>query len=155
MAISVLVGILTGVLSAIVVSVSSNIYRYLVLPWFQTKVYQGVLLAGRWSGFAEIGNIRWDMVLDISQRGSKVFGSLLAKSDSTEAKKNETDMTFSGNIYDGYMIINCLSKDPREISFGSMILRIRNKKMTGYQIFRDLSESKYDVFKSKVEFIYT
>lgn len=51
------------------------------------------------------------------------------------------------------MIINCLSKDPREISFGSMILRIRNKRMTGYQIFKDLSESKYDVFKSKVEFI--
>lgn len=46
MAISVLVGILTGILSAIVVSVSSNIYKYLLLSWFQTKVYQGVLLAG-------------------------------------------------------------------------------------------------------------
>ncbi len=151
----VLAGILTGVLSSIVVSVSSNIYQYMVLPWFQAKVYQGVLLAGRWSGFAEIGSIRWDMVLDISQKGSKVFGSLFAKSDSAEAKKNETNMTFSGNIYDGYMIINCLSKDPREISFGAMILRIRNKKMTGYQIFRDLSESENDVFKSRVEFIYT
>ena len=35
-----------------------------------------------------------------------------------------------------------------------MILRIKNKRMTGRQIFRDLSESKYDVFGSNVEFEY-
>lgn len=42
MAISVPVGILTGTLSAIAISLNSNIYKYLEIPWFQTKVYQSV-----------------------------------------------------------------------------------------------------------------
>lgn len=63
-------------------------------------------------------------------------------------------MIFTGNIYDGYLIITCDSVDSRDISFGAMILRIKNRKMTAQQIFRDLSESVHDVFRSKVEFTY-
>lgn len=54
-------------------------------------------------------------------RVSKVFGCMLAKSDSIGAKKNETDITFSDNIYDEYIIINYLSKDSHEILFDYMI----------------------------------
>ena len=125
-----------------------------IFPWFQVKVYKGVLLEGCWNGFMQIGAVKWDMKLVIKQKGSKVSGELTAKSNNPDAKKKETDMTFEGNIYDGYLIISCVAKDPRDISFGAMILRIKNKRMTGRQIFRDLSESKYDVFGSNVEFEY-
>lgn len=152
--ISVFVGIFTGVISAILVAFSNNIYKTIVLPWFQSKVYRGVLLEGKWEGYMEIDSIKWDMGLVIKQKGNKVSGTLTAKSIDSNAKKKETDMIFEGNIYDGYLIINCTSTDSHDISFGAMILKIKNKKMTGQQIFRDLSESKYDVFRSKVEFTY-
>lgn len=153
-AISVSIGVLTGVISSVLVALFNNIYNSIILPWFQRKVYRGVLLEGLWRGYMQIDTIKWDMVLTIRQKGNKVSGDLRAKSEDPKAKKKETDMNFEGNIYDGYLIINCTSKDPHDISFGAMILKIKNKMMTGQQIFRDLSESKYDVFRSKVEFIY-
>lgn len=151
-AISIFIGVLTGVLSAILIAFSNNIYKSIVLPWFQSKVYQGVLIEGHWKGYMQINSVKWDMSLSIKQKGNRVSGILLAKSTDPNAKKKETDMSFEGNIYDGYLIITCTSTDPHDISFGSMILKIKNNKMTGQQIFRDLSDSKYDVFRSKVEF---
>ena len=126
----------------------------IILPWFQSKVYRGVLLAGTWKGFMQINSVQWEMTLVINQKGNRVDGKLKAKSDNPDAKKKETDMTFNGNIYDGYLMITCISDDPHDISFGSMILKIKNQKMSGQQIFRDLSESQHDVFRSKVEFDY-
>lgn len=151
---SILIGVLTGVISAILIAFFNNIYKSLILPWFQKEVYQGVLLEGKWCGSMKIGSVEWAMTLTIKQRGNKVAGSLTAKSSDPNAKKKETDMFFDGSIYDGYLIISCTSKDPHDISFGAMILKIKNRKMTGQQIFRDLSESKYDVFRSNVEFEY-
>ena len=151
---SILIGVLTGILSAMVVAVISNIYKYMVLPWFQTKVYQGVSLEGKWNGSMQMGDVKWGMGLVVKQKGSKVSGSLTAKSEDPKAKKKETEMSFEGNIYNGYLIISCIATDPHDISFGAMILKVKNKKMTGRQIFRDLSESKYDVFGSNVEFEY-
>lgn len=152
--VSIIIGVFTGVLSAMIIGATNIIYKNMILPWFQVKVYKGVLLEGCWNGFMQIGAVKWDMKLVIKQKGSKVSGELTAKSNNPDAQKKETDMTFEGNIYDGYLIISCVAKDPRDISFGAMILRIKNKRMTGRQIFRDLSESKYDVFGSNVEFEY-
>lgn len=152
--ISIIIGVLTGVVSAILIALFNNIYHSIILPWFQSKVYRGVLLQGKWKGHMEINPVKWDMSLVIEQKGNKVRGTLVAKSDDPKAKKKETDMYFNGEIYEGYLIINCTAKDPHDISFGAMILKIKNKKMTGQQIFRDLSESKCDVFRSKVEFEY-
>ena len=151
---SIIIGVFTGVLSAMIIGATNIIYKNMILPWFQVKVYKGVLLEGCWNGFMQIGAVKWGMKLVIKQKGSKVSGELTAKSNNPDAQKKETDMTFEGNIYDGYLIISCVVKDPRDISFGAMILRIKNKRMTGRQIFRDLSESKYDVFGSNVEFEY-
>ena len=153
-AFSIAIGVLTGVLSAIMIAFANNIYRSIILPWFQSKVYRGVLLAGTWKGFMQINSVQWEMTLVINQKGNRVDGKLKAKSDNPDAKKKETDMTFNGNIYDGYLMITCISDDPHDISFGSMILKIKNQKMSGQQIFRDLSESQHDVFRSKVEFDY-
>ena len=92
------------------------------------------------------------MTLIIKQSGNKISGTLEANSRDPQAKKQNTKMNFNGNIYNGYMMITCLSDDSHDISFGAMILKIGNRHMTGLQIFRDLSDSKYDVFKSNVEF---
>ena len=152
--VSIAIGVLTGVLSAILIAFSSIIYQSIVLPWFQAKVYRGVLISGTWSGKMEINGVQWKLTLVIKQRGNKVKGTFNADSDNPDARKKKTNMVFCGSIYDGFLIITCTATDPHDISFGSMILRIKNRQMSGQQIFRDLSESEHDVFRSKVEFSY-
>ena len=91
-AISIFIGVLTGVLSAILIAFSNNIYKSIILPWFQSKVYQGVLIEGHWKGYMQINSVKWDMSLSIKQKGNRVSGILLAKSTDPNAKKKETDM---------------------------------------------------------------
>jgi hypothetical protein len=150
----IIIGVFTGVFTSVIIWLANRVFYQVILPWYQSKVYKGVLLEGRWNGRMQINNITWSLTLVVKQSGNILNGNFTAISNDTNAKKKETYMRFDGTIINGYVILTCTSSDPREISFGAMILRIRNKCLKGKQIFRDLSESKVDVFESKVEFTH-
>ena len=59
--VSIIIGVFTGVLSAMIIGATNIIYKNMILPWFQVKVYKGVLLEGCWNGFMQIGAVKWGM----------------------------------------------------------------------------------------------
>ena len=147
------IGVVSGVITSVLILLAEKVFHEIILPWYQEKVYQGVSIDGNWSGSTTISKREWFIRLRIDQKGSKVIGEFEAYRDCSASKK-ETEMTFEGRIYDGFVIINCISKNHRKLSFGAMLLRVRNETMVGKQIFRDLSDSMYDVFESKVMLHY-
>lgn len=146
---TIIIGVVSGVITSALILLIDKMFHDIVLPWYQQKVYQGVLVEGIWAGNTAIAKKDWFIRLKFEQKGSIVRGDFEAFRENSASKK-ETEMTFEGRIYDGFVIINCVSKDHRRISFGAMLLKVRDGTMTGKQIFRDLSDSKYDVFQSKV-----
>ncbi|WP_040433001.1 hypothetical protein [Chlorobium ferrooxidans] len=150
----VLLGIVAGIITSMIIGAVTRFFYDTILPWYQQKVYKGVILQGTWDGEMAISGITYSMSLCINQKGHKISGSLIANTEDKNAPKKHTNMQFLGEINDGYAMINCISTDRTDISFGTMILKIGNRIMTGKQLFRDLSESKVDVFQSKVRFTY-
>lgn len=153
MAHEIAIGVVSGILTSLVIAVVVAFFNRVVIPWYRERIYRGVILDGKWNGSMTISSITYDLQLIINQKGTNIDGAFSARTQDPNAPNKASMMNFRGEIKEGYALLNCYSIDRQDISFGSMMLKIRKERLSGKQIFRDLTESTIDVFSSKVEFL--
>jgi len=146
---AILIGVLSGVITAIMIWVIREIFIKIITPWFEQIVYKGVLLDGAWSTVINSKNVIGDkkrrvLKLDIIQKGNRITGAFYALSEyfdkngnCVEDKKYENHYYINGSIKNNYLVLNYEATSKNRTGLGTLALQITTggNKMSGGILF--------------------
>lgn len=125
---SIQIGVLTGVITAIVVKILYEIYQKILLPWFQSIVYKGVIVDGEWRSKLELTPVGFvvNLKMDLKQSGHLVKGDLYASYQKTNGDIDQVKhLKIEGTISDSFLSLHYSPKSRKRISQGNYLLQVK------------------------------
>jgi hypothetical protein len=140
--ISITIGVLSGVMTAALIWAIVSIFKKLLIPWYQIKIYRGINVEDDWSGANERGAGIYNHQLSIKQRGHIIKGNLFVENIFGDEKFTST-YSFEGVITDGYLSVRYYPDNKKAIGLGSLLLKVvdRGNGLTGSIMFMDISNT--------------
>lgn len=146
---SIILGVVSGVLTAVFIFLAKEFWIKILLPWYQGFRYQGADISGSW--FAEYKddaeNSKSIYSVVLKQSAHKVMGSMQFTFVS-DTRKFNIDYNLTGEYWEGYLNLTCRSKDRKMYSHGSMFLKLINNGsgLLGQFNFRHAFDDKVVTF---------
>jgi hypothetical protein len=139
------IGIVTGICTTAVLFLIKSLWVTKFIPFIEARKYQGVNVAGQWTGFGknenpEDGDIySTECNLFLNQNAHHLNGSFLFKFKNTEKDFN-LDFNVNGYMWEGYVTLNFTPKDKRVTSYATTLLKLHGGGGTliGTWLFRDV-----------------
>lgn len=141
-------GVVSGIITAILIFLSTAIFNKIVLPWYRDVVYKGVNLSGEWS---ESDDTSSKLSVHLKQVGHQLNGiaaitiepvenAIENAVDGTSAKR-VSNLRFEGSTHDGYLVGHFKSTDRREVVFANVLLKVTHagRRLRGVMTFREAS----------------
>jgi hypothetical protein len=134
-------GIVAGVATSAILFLGSVFVAKVLIPWYQAITYQGVDLTGTWVHDKNLGGIRYDYVLTLTQRSHALAGNLiLKKTGAPGPPAGDYVQAFDvvGSSWEGFVTLNMKSTNRRSLSFATTLLQIQNRgeSLEGYLAYR-------------------
>ncbi|PKG57264.1 hypothetical protein [Shewanella sp. GutDb-MelDb] len=140
------IGIITGICTTAVLFLIKSLWVTKVIPFMEATKYQGVNIAGQWSGFGKNDNpdngdvFETEFNLFLAQSAHHLTGSFLFKFKNPEKDVN-LDFDVSGYMWEGYVTLNFTPKDKRVTSYATTLLKLHDggHSLVGTWLFRDVA----------------
>lgn len=146
MLLEAVVGIVTGILTTVVLYLTKVIWDHAVHPFLRQVRYSGIDVSGRWFGTQtdESGtSSEFDLILE--QKAHDVSGTFQLQFVSEE---NSFDLSFkvSGQIWEGYITLNFKPADRRVTSYATALLKVAGGgiSLEGQMAFRNVNTERVD-----------
>jgi hypothetical protein len=136
---NLMIGVVSGVVSAILISFVVILYNKLLFPKIKEMLYKGVNLEGEWNGdiftdkeIDENGtkkNVKVksrEVTLTITQSAYQISGDLIIKNIHIEKNVEISFYKYSGFIRDNFVVINYLPKSNKSVGLGSILLAVKS-----------------------------
>ena len=134
-------GVLSGILTTVVLLISSTLFKNVLVPWFRGLVYRGVDLAGKWDAGIKISEEEKDkFTLFLKQTAHSLTGSLILVQERKEWGLMSADFRVSGETFNGFVVLNLRSTDPRQTGLASVVARVigGGKRLEGKMTFQNI-----------------
>jgi hypothetical protein len=153
---TILVGIFYGIITAVCIFIFKQMHIKTIMPWYIRTTYRGIDLSGNWSGMSKVGNPLFSKEYRVTMQLVQVASEVSGNYQVFYAERRVVNMSCVGEVKDDYILLRCASVDPRNLSFGSMLLKIKNcngcAELNGEEIFRNLENKKCDVVNASISF---
>jgi hypothetical protein len=119
---SIVLGIVTGLITACLIYLISKIFQRIVIPWYQELMYQGIDLSGSWEVNPLSPHAR-HIFFDLSQKANLIIGTA-AHSVKSETVKGDKVRTYvlKGRIKDRFIWLQGHCIDPKRLGVTSYLL---------------------------------
>lgn len=120
---SIIVGVVSGILTSLVIWITLQLFKKVVLPWYQELTYQGLNISGGWIGiYSHTENPSTiddpDYMVDITQQGHIVNGTIILRKQPT-GDRSSKEFLFNGTFRDGNLVFTYKPKDNTRLGLGS------------------------------------
>ena len=136
------IGIVTGILTAAILFLAKSIWDSKLKPFLQEIRYNGVKVDGKWVGYgaAQDGSWRTEITLFLTQSALRLGGTFVFKHDRPDGIA-ELHFKVSGEIWEGYLILNFTPIDRRVTSYATAMLKISGGGvgLVGQLSYRDVN----------------
>lgn len=136
----IVLGVVSGVLSAAIVYLLVSIFKNIVIPWYLKIVYQGIDISGNWKTKVEFSNGEKTEALSINQSAHSLKGTLVRHQDIDGITSISTSKV-KGEVWEGCVTLKIRSTDSKKLSFGNMLLKVEGEKLVGYGSHRIVQEA--------------
>ncbi|NLC61702.1 MAG: hypothetical protein GX761_10545 [Gammaproteobacteria bacterium] len=160
---SVFTGVFSGILTALAIAVLVEVFRKIVLPWYQAVTYSGINLSGSWHAVDPTMAQRIELVLHQnakSLKGHAVFTYRPDEDGYPSPVGYEPVRTFdlTGITQDRFVALTLRHRDLRRLGINCYLLEVigDGRKMAGvfsfYSIREDeISESYQVLYRDRTE----
>ncbi len=138
---AVVIGIVTGILTTVLLFFVKQFIQKVAIPWYQELIYQGVDLSGAWKNEYSGEKKRTKFKLILDQSAHKLKGSLLfIQKEKDKDMESSGEFSVEGYLWEGYATLNFRPKNRKTLSYAAALLKVCNGGTTlqGYLNFRDL-----------------
>lgn len=141
------VGIVTGILTTVLIFVVRNFWATTFVPFLEKIRYRGVLIGGQWYGTSENddpskGEVYWnEATLFLEQKAHELSGIYIYKFRNT-VKDFSLEFDVKGYVWEGYLTLNFTPKDRRITSYATALLKLHNGGglLLGEWLFRNVEK---------------
>ena len=129
--VNIFLGVTAGVITYAVIGIGDKIFREMIIPWYQTKIYRGHSIIGEWYGYSatvdDTGEYTQDTESDstiiLKQQGNKIYGERLLTMQPTGEKCRKL-FDIQGSFVDTILVVNSKVKDSNSMGTGIMIMKL-------------------------------
>jgi len=154
---SVIAGVIAGLLTSVIVFSFAYIWRDRLLPWIEDKTYQGIRVDGTWS-LADKNDDDGESLysqhetLEVEQKASRVSGRLILVPKEGQTLKTRT-LKVEGIVRDRFVIITCLPATSRNLGYQAFLGEISGDgtQLRGQATYYHIEEAAV----RNVEAVYT
>jgi hypothetical protein len=153
---TILLGVVSGVITSFILYWLAVTFTRIILPWYQRIIYKGIDVSGEWVGKLKAkGNddVHWDVSLNLKQSAHSITGMYTAVKYVKGCENRVTNMSVSGEVWEGFVSLQCRTISNRNLSFGSMLLKINDSELKGQQIFRNLVQAGPEIVNMELALI--
>ncbi len=148
---NILLGVVAGVITSILLYWFSLILIRIIIPWYQRTTYKGIDVSGEWVGkVTGTENVFWNVTLNITQNAHALVGTMTTVKYIKSIEDRITSMNVSGEVWEGFVSLKCRTVSSKNLSFGSMLLKINDSELRGIQIFRNLSKAGPEIVNMEI-----
>lgn len=137
----IILGVVSGVLSAATVYLLVSIFKNIVAPWYLRLVYQGIDVSGSWKSEEEYTNGKTTEALSLNQSAHSLRGTLVRHQE-IDGDIIISTSKVEGEVWEGCLTLKIRSTNSKRLSFGNMLLKVEGEKLAGYGSHRVLGESR-------------
>ena len=130
LAITIFIGVISGVITYAVIGVTISIIRGIIIPWFQSEIYKGHNIEGEWYGYdASVEEGTYNQIGDavstifLKQRGNKISGELLLTTQPS-GKKCRKLFELEGSFVETILVLTKKVKDSNSMGTGTVIMKL-------------------------------
>lgn len=124
---NIILGIVSGLLTSMLAFFLLQIFKSVILPWYQKVTYNGLDISGQWLERHMIaGILNQESTITIRQVSHKIKGeiTIVKRGASNEVFKTK-HFGFEGSFYDTFINISCWNKDKKQLGTTNYILQIK------------------------------
>jgi hypothetical protein len=139
-------GVVAGVATSALLLLLGEMFKKIVIPWYQGLVYKGVDLRGKWVAQRTFpSGIIYHYSLILKQNANTLSGSMtISKMNSQPGPPGGhlgdyvQEFEVNGTTWEGFVTLNMTSSDRRNLSFVTSLLQVRNRgqALVGHMAYR-------------------
>ena len=144
---NIILGIVSGILTSLLIYIIIIIFNKIIIPWYQKMIYIGIDISGEWvnTHTTPSGTVT-NEILYIKQKASKIECVCTKHKKRKNGKEEFSTLKFSGEIEDS--IIALIGKNIRKDILGknTLLLKVVNggKRLEGYASWFSVTKSDID-----------
>jgi len=146
----ILLGVISGIITSILIFGLAQIFMKIVIPWYRSIIYNGYKVDGTWEIIYASPSIRRNVSFALTQKASKISGiSTHILKDRNMEGDYIKEYSLSGELKDGFMYLIVNHSDKKRIGIGTVMLKIiaDGQKMEGWIAAYNSSTSNVKGFK--------
>lgn len=135
-------GAVAGIITTIMLTLTSEFFRKIIIPWYQNVIYKGVDLRGSWIFKKTYDNgVTYTCHLNLFQKAHKIRGNASISIINSNHDYNQI-FDIEGETWEGFLNLNMRSKDNKTLSFVAGLLKIENRgaSLSGSWSYRGYDE---------------
>lgn len=122
---SVVVGVISGIITAAVLHFMVLLFNRIVLPWYRQLVYRGVDISGKWEEHLDFGNGNTQIATaELTQRANAITGSVTVVKTSNGLITKTEILSIKGTIKDRLFNANLTPLDKTRVGIASSLLEV-------------------------------
>lgn len=124
-ALSISVGVLSGVVTAVFLWIVRRFFMDTVLPFYQRSIYQGTDLTGTWGlESTELDGSKLSVDLELTQSAHKLSGFLTISLIESDDQRFSAKYICQGEYWEGYLTLLCRTSSRKRYSTGTLNLKL-------------------------------
>lgn len=124
--ITITIGVFSGIITSATIWFSIQIFKKIIVPWYQQSIYRGIDISGDWvSSQNYAGGVSVEQIIQIKQKGHRLSGTLISQNKIPNIGEDTTAFTLDGEIFDNYVDIEYQINDNKSIGRGSQLLKVK------------------------------
>ncbi|MFA7000477.1 MAG: hypothetical protein WC241_05225 [Candidatus Paceibacterota bacterium] len=143
---ALLVGIISGILTTVIIYTIVSIFKRILLPWYQELIYRGLDINGEWREKQVLANgIVIENVINLKQKGHKLSGTVTVIKKFPKKEDSEIKIfDIKGNFYDRLVSASCKNSDRKSIGCYNILLEVMHggKEMVGSFAWYDVGTNR-------------
>ena len=134
----VVAGAVGGLITALILLLTSQWWRNTFLPWFEDVARKGVRIDGVWRTYMQIGEVEMSEVATLTQKGHLITGMITYPKDT---KGRSHNYEIRGEFYDNVLTALMVEVGKSRLDRGAIILTLKpgtsHPEMNGLGIWFD------------------
>ena len=123
---NIVIGIFTGIITSLMIWISIEVFKKILIPWYQKSIFRGINISGEWTAkHTFLGNVVTEQNLELKQNGHKIKGTLISRNKIPSKGEDTTSFSIVGEIFDNYVDLEYKINDNKYIGRGSLLLRVK------------------------------
>lgn len=130
----IFIGVFSGIITSIIIGISFQVSKKILIPWYQQTIYRGIDISGEWISSQEFpGNILAEQTINLKQKGHKITGALISRNTIPNEGEDTTYFELIGEFFDNYVEVEFQINNRKLIGRGSQLLKVKDggKKLEG------------------------